>query len=79
VARQFGLPAGTVRAIDQRYLERWAKNRKKGVLRQMGVDEIYLGKTQKFMTVARIWRLASHYGSARTASKKRSTNSSERN
>jgi transposase len=51
VARQFGLPAGTVRAIDQRYLERWAKSRKKPVLRQMGVDEIYLGKTQKFLTV----------------------------
>lgn len=51
VARQFGLAAGTVRAIDQRYLERWAKSRKKPVLRQMGVDEIYLGKTQKFLTV----------------------------
>lgn len=51
VARQFGLAAGTVRAIDQRYLERWAKKRKKPVLRQMGVDEIYLGKTQKFLTV----------------------------
>lgn len=51
VARQFGLAAGTVRAIDQRYLERWARNRKKPVLRQMGVDEIYLGKTQKFLTV----------------------------
>ena len=50
-ARQYGLPAGTVRAIDQRYLERWAKNRKKPVLRQIGVDEIYLGKTQKFLTV----------------------------
>src|SRR5579885_466450 len=31
--------------------ERWAKARKKPVLRQMGVDEIYLGKTQKFLTV----------------------------
>ena len=51
VARQFGLAAGTVRAIDQRYLERWTKSRKKPVLRQMGVDEIYLGKTQKFLTV----------------------------
>ena len=51
VARQFGLAAGTVRAIDQRYLERWAKSRKKPVLRQIGVDEIYLGKTQKFLTV----------------------------
>ena len=51
VARQFGLASGTVRAIDQRYLERWAKSRKKPVLRQMGVDEIYLGKTQKFLTV----------------------------
>ena len=51
VARQYGLAAGTVRAIDQRYLERWAKSRRKPVLRQMGVDEIYLGKTQKFLTV----------------------------
>ena len=51
VARQVGLAAGTVRAIDQSYLERWAKSRKKPVLRQMGVDEIYLGKTQKFLTV----------------------------
>ena len=51
VARQFGLAAGTVRAIDQRYLERWAKGRKKPALRQMGVEEIYLGKTQKFLTV----------------------------
>ena len=51
VARQFGLAAGTIRAIDQRYLERWAKKRKTPVLRQIGVDEIYLGKTQKFLTV----------------------------
>jgi transposase len=51
IARQFNLSASTVRAIDQRYLERWARSRKKPVLRQMGVDEIYLGKTQKFITV----------------------------
>jgi len=51
VARQFKLSASTVRAIDQRYLERWSKSRKKPVLRQMGVDEIYLGKKQKFLTV----------------------------
>jgi len=34
VARQFGLRASTVRAIDQRYLERWAKGRRKPVLRE---------------------------------------------
>jgi len=51
VARQFQLAASTVRSIDQRYLERWAKKRKKSVLRQVGVDEIYLGKTKKFLTV----------------------------
>ena len=51
VARQFRLAASTVRAIDQRYLERWARQRKKPVLRQMGIDEIYLGKTQKFLTI----------------------------
>ena len=51
VGRQFGLAASTVRAIDLRYLERWAATRRKPALRQMGVDEIYLGKKAKFLTV----------------------------
>jgi transposase len=51
VARQFGLSASTVRAIDQRYLSRWAETRRKPALRQMGVDEIFMGKKQKFITV----------------------------
>jgi len=51
VARQFGLAASTVRAIDLRCLERWNAKRRKPVLRQMGVDEIYLGKKTKFLTV----------------------------
>src|SRR6202158_2291510 len=51
VARQFGLAASTVQAIDLRYLERWAQGRRRPALRQMGVDEIYLGKKQKFLTV----------------------------
>jgi len=51
VALQFGLASSTVRAIDLRYLSRWAKERRKPALRQMGVDEIYLGKKQKFLTV----------------------------
>ncbi len=51
VARQFGLPASTVRAIDLRYLERWEAARRRPALRQMGVDEIHLGKKQKFLTV----------------------------
>jgi transposase len=51
VARQFGLAGSTVRAIDQRYLKRWASTRRKPALRQMGVDEIFVGKKQKFVTV----------------------------
>jgi len=51
VARRFGLAESTVRAIDLRCLERWAARRRKPALRQMGVDEIYLGKKQKFVTV----------------------------
>ena len=51
VALRFGLPGSTVRAIDLRYLERWAAARRKPALVQMGVDEIYLGKKQKFITV----------------------------
>jgi transposase len=48
---QFELAGSTVRAIDLRYLERWAAARRKPALRQMGVDEIHLGKKQKFLTV----------------------------
>jgi len=51
VARQFGIAASTVRAIDLRYLKRWAASRRKPALRHMGIDEIYLGKKQKFVTV----------------------------
>jgi len=51
VAQRMGMAASTVRAIDLRYLERWAAGRRKPALRQMGVDEIYLGKKQRFMTV----------------------------
>jgi len=51
VARQFGMAASTVRAIDLRYLKRWSAGRRKPALRQMGVDEIHLGKKQKFLTV----------------------------
>ena len=51
VARQFGLAQSTVRAIDLRYLERWNAQRKKPALRHLGVDEIFLGKSTKFVTV----------------------------
>jgi len=51
VAQQFGLSPSTVRAIDVRYLKRWAASRRKPALRQMGIDEIYLGKKHKFLTV----------------------------
>jgi len=51
VARRFGLAESTVRAIDLRYLERWATTRRAPPLRQMGVDEIYRGKSDKFLTI----------------------------
>ncbi len=51
VARRFSLAESTVRAIDLRYLERWAATRRQPPLRQMGVDEIYRGKSDKFLTV----------------------------
>lgn len=51
VAKRFGLAASTVRAIDLRFLERWAKSRNRPVVHQLGVDEIYLGKRQKFLAV----------------------------
>ena len=51
VAKRFGLAESTVRAIDLRVLERWNGKRKKPALHQMGVDEIFLGKKTKFVTV----------------------------
>ena len=51
VARRMGLAESTVRAIDLRYLERWEAKRRNPALRQMGVDEIYKGKKDKFLTV----------------------------
>jgi transposase len=51
VARGWDLAASTVRSIDLRYLERWAAGRRKPALKQMGVDEIYVGKKTKFLTV----------------------------
>ena len=52
VARQMGLVESTVRAIDLRYLKRWEASRRRPPLRQMGVDELYQGKKDKFLTVA---------------------------
>lgn len=51
VAKRFGISASTARAIDLRYLERWTASRRKPALKQMGVDELYLGKSQKFIMV----------------------------
>lgn len=51
VSRQWGVSASTVRAIDLRSLERWQRDRRRPALKQMGVDEIWLGKRTKFLTV----------------------------
>ena len=51
VARRIGVAESTVRAMDLRYLERWEASRRKPPLRQMGVDELYRGKKDKFLTV----------------------------
>jgi hypothetical protein len=80
VARQAGLVASTVRAIDLRYLQRWSATRRKQPLKQMGVDEIYFGKQMKFITMvsnlvpASVWvwpcasdHIGAHFGWHRTA------------
>jgi transposase len=79
VARQFGLVASTVRAIDLRYLKRWSATRRKEPLGQMGVDEIYFGKQMKFITVVSNLETGSPCGSARIASRKPSMSFSEPN
>lgn len=51
VGRQVSLAGSTVRAIDLRYLTRWAAQRRRPALKQMGVDEIWRGTRTKFLTV----------------------------
>ena len=51
VAAQWALPPATVRRMDKRVLRRWAAARPRRPLRYLGVDEIFLGKTVKFLTV----------------------------
>jgi transposase len=45
------LAESTVRGIDLRYLERCEASRRKPLLRHLGVDELYQGKKDKFLTV----------------------------
>ncbi len=51
VAAKWGLPPETVRRMDKRVLRRWAASRPRQPLRSLGVDEISLGKRDKFLTV----------------------------
>ena len=51
VAYRTGLAESTVRAMDLRYLERWEAKRRLPPLRHLGVDELYKGKKDKFLTV----------------------------
>jgi len=51
VAAQRSLPPETVRRMDKRVLRRWAAARPRTPLHYLGVDEIFLGKTVKFLTV----------------------------
>jgi len=51
VAAKWGLPPETARRMDKRVLRRWAAGRPRQLLRSLGVDEIFLGKRDKFLTV----------------------------
>jgi transposase len=51
VAVQRGLAPETVRRMDKRALRRWAAARPRTPVRYLGVDEIFLGKRDKFLTV----------------------------
>ncbi len=51
VAPRWQLAPATVHRMDRRVLARWAAGRPRRPLRYLGVDEIYLGKRDKFLTV----------------------------
>src|SRR5262249_9106332 len=50
-ARRCARAKSTGRAMDLRYREGGGERRREPPLRQMGVDEIYRGKSDKFLTV----------------------------
>ena len=51
VARAWQMPPETGRRLDKRVLRRWAAGRPRTPLRFLGVDEIYLGRRDKFLTI----------------------------
>ena len=51
VAAQWGLAPETVRRLDKRVLQRWAAVRPRRPLHYLGVDEFFVGKRVKFLTV----------------------------
>ena len=51
VAAKWGLAPQTVRRLDKGVLRQWAAGRPRKPLRYLGVDEIYLGQRDKFLTV----------------------------
>ena len=51
VARAWQMPPETVRRVDKRVRRRWAAGRPRTPLRFLGVDEIYLGRRDKFLTI----------------------------
>ena len=51
VAARWGLAPATVRRLDKRALQGWAAGRTREPVRSLGVDEIFLGKKDKFLTV----------------------------
>lgn len=51
VAAQWGLSPETVRRMDKRVLQRWAAARPRRPLHYLGVDEFFVGKRVKFLTV----------------------------
>ena len=51
VAQVWQMPPETVRRLDKRVLRRWAAGRPRTPIRYLGVDEIYLGRRDKFLTI----------------------------
>jgi transposase len=78
VAAQRGLPPETVRRLDKRVLRRWAATRPRTPLRYLGVDEIFLGQRDKFLTVVSDLGRGSRSGWGWSASAKRWTGSSRK-
>jgi len=55
IARYLGVSESMIRGIEKKYLKRNFGKPKRKRLKLLAIDEIYIGKSKKFLTIAIDW------------------------